>query len=233
MLSLSMQSTSAVIYSRQTTFEVDVDKTNLQRFVSISYLAWPCHNTKETLLRNCCSGDFVVVVVFQKVWRCSTVQERSKIFVFKNLPIYIIDIIYNPLPVVRVLTLSINIQSTLPSAVGLSVHFLPRKGSCVWITLLSLYSAGGEGGGVFLFCFLPFDYEDSVGRTQQIIPSLRFCCCCLYNGDQLAHTNSILKARISPRWLSELRRLCTSVLWRVACELVFPWEVPTHYGWTQ
>ena len=134
MLSLSMQSTSAVIYSRQTTFEVDVDKTNLQRFVSISYLLWPCHNTKETLLRNCCSDDLVVVavvVVFEKVWRCSTVQERSKIFVFKNLPIYMIDIIYNPLPVVRVLTLSINIQSTLPSAVGLSVRFLPRKGSCV------------------------------------------------------------------------------------------------------
>ena len=134
MLSLSMQSTSAVIYSRQTTFEVDVDKKNLQRFVSINNLAWPCHNTKETLLRNCCSDDLVVVVVavvvvFEKVWRCSTVQERSKIFVFKNLPIYMIDIFYNPLPVVRVLTLSINIQSTLPSAVGLSVHFLPRKGT--------------------------------------------------------------------------------------------------------
>lgn len=169
-----MKSTSAVIYSRQTTFEVDVDKTNLQRFVSISYLAWPCHNTKETLLRNCCSGDFVVVVVFQKVWRCSTVQERSKIFVFKNLPIYMLDIIYNPLPVVRVLTLSINIQSTLPSAVGLSVRFLPRKGSCVWITLLSLYSAGGGGGGVFLFCFFAiwlrgFCGENSTNHSQPAV----------------------------------------------------------------
>ena len=40
------------------------------------------------------------------------------------------------------------------------------------------------------------------------------------SGDQLAHTNSTLYARIGPQWFSELRRLWPSVPRRVACELV-------------
>ena len=35
------------------------------------------------------------------------------------------------------------------------------------------------------------------------------------------HTNYTLNARISPQWLSDLRRLWLSVPLRVACELVF------------
>ena len=43
----------------------------------------------------------------------------------------------------------------------------------------------------------------------------------LFNGgDQLAHTNSALLAKISPQWLSELKRLWPSVPWRTAYELV-------------
>ena len=39
------------------------------------------------------------------------------------------------------------------------------------------------------------------------------------SGDQLACTNSTLKARIRPQWLSRLRQLWMSVPWHV-CELV-------------
>ena len=41
-----------------------------------------------------------------------------------------------------------------------------------------------------------------------------------WSEDQLAQPNSTLYTRIGPQWLSELRRLWPSVLWRVACELV-------------
>ena len=40
------------------------------------------------------------------------------------------------------------------------------------------------------------------------IPCLRIF---LRNGDQLAHTNSTLYARICPQWLGELRRLWLKV----------------------
>ena len=46
------------------------------------------------------------------------------------------------------------------------------------------------------------------------------------SGDQLAHTNFTLQARISPQWLSELRRQWPNVPGQVACELVSGW-VPT------
>ena len=47
-----------------------------------------------------------------------------------------------------------------------------------------------------------------------------------WSGYKLEHTNSTLFVRISPQWLSELRRLWPSVPWQVACELV-SWLVPT------
>ena len=40
-------------------------------------------------------------------------------------------------------------------------------------------------------------------------------------GDQLARTNSNLLDRINLQWLSELRRLWTSVPWPAECELVY------------
>ena len=46
------------------------------------------------------------------------------------------------------------------------------------------------------------------------------------SGDSLSHTNSTLLGRISPQWLSELRRLWPSVPWWVACELV-SWYLST------
>ena len=52
------------------------------------------------------------------------------------------------------------------------------------------------------------------------------------SGDQLAHTCSNFQARISPWWLSELRRLWPSVTRRVARELVFPSGRFPHYAWT-
>ena len=39
-------------------------------------------------------------------------------------------------------------------------------------------------------------------RVQQCVPCLHFLVCFFFNGDQLAHTNSALYARM---WLSELR----------------------------
>ena len=39
-------------------------------------------------------------------------------------------------------------------------------------------------------------------------------------GDQLAHTNSTLRACIGPSWLSELRRLWPSVPW-IVCSLLY------------
>ena len=51
----------------------------------------------------------------------------------------------------------------------------------------------------------------------------RFPTCAFFfflTGDQLAHTNSTLYARIGPQWLSERRRLWPSVSRRVACEPV-------------
>ena len=42
-----------------------------------------------------------------------------------------------------------------------------------------------------------------------------------YNGDQLAHINSTLYARISPQWLSELRQLWPSVAWQVLFDQPF------------
>ena len=51
-------------------------------------------------------------------------------------------------------------------------------------------------------------------------------------GDYLAHTNSILLAKISPQGFSELTRLWPSVPCRVAYELVFLSSWFLHYTWT-
>ena len=61
---------------------------------------------------------------------------------------------------------------------------------------------GGRGGDDFcLFVCLGFFF---------------FC-----SGDQLVHTNFNLKADVSPHWFNELRRLWTSIFWRIASKLVF------------
>ena len=62
------------------------------------------------------------------------------------------------------------------------------------------------GGGFFL----------AVGMLGEgsSIPRLRFFfffSSSFFSGDQLAHTNSTLSARMGPQWLSELRRLWPSV----------------------
>ena len=49
-----------------------------------------------------------------------------------------------------------------------------------------------------------------VENARHFIPRLRFFFFFL-SGDKLAHTKSTLQARISPQWLSELRRLWPSV----------------------
>ena len=50
------------------------------------------------------------------------------------------------------------------------------------------------------------------------------------NGDQLARTNSTFQARISPQWLSELRRLWPNVPNKLRTSL-FPGSFP-YYVWT-
>ena len=45
------------------------------------------------------------------------------------------------------------------------------------------------------------------------------------------HTNSTFLARISPLWLTKLRRLWPSVSWQVVCELVVP-DRFSLYAWT-
>ena len=54
------------------------------------------------------------------------------------------------------------------------------------------------GGGFFLAC------EDFGRMFDNSLPGLRFF---FLSGDYLAHTKSTLSARISPQWLTELRRL--------------------------
>ena len=51
-------------------------------------------------------------------------------------------------------------------------------------------------------------------------PTCVFVCLFFLSGDQLAHTNSTLYARISPQWLSELGRLWPAVPLQVAGKLV-------------
>ena len=48
-------------------------------------------------------------------------------------------------------------------------------------------------------------------NVQPFIPRLRFFVVVVGSGNQLAHTNSTLWTRISPQWLSELRRLWPNV----------------------
>ena len=52
------------------------------------------------------------------------------------------------------------------------------------------------------------------------------CVCVCLSGDQFAHNNSTLYARIGTPWLSEQRRLRTSCMWAR-----FPDRFP-HYVWT-
>ena len=61
---------------------------------------------------------------------------------------------------------------------------------------------GGGGYGVFFFAAKTF------GEGAAFHSPPAFYC---LSGDQLAHANSTLYASIGPQWLSELRRLWSSV----------------------
>ena len=55
------------------------------------------------------------------------------------------------------------------------------------------------------------------GKIRRFFPCLSFFFLSEY---QPMHTNSILSARVSPQWLTVLRRLWPSIPWRVASNLV-------------
>ena len=67
-------------------------------------------------------------------------------------------------------------------------------------------------GGFFLVC-----KELGARLMFHSFPVLFF----ILSWDQFRHTNSTFYFMISPQWLSKLRWLRPSVLWWVACELVF------------
>ena len=73
---------------------------------------------------------------------------------------------------------------------------------------------------IFLVC------EQLGGRFNDSFPTLFF-----YSGDQLTCTYSILWARISPHWLSELIWLWMSVSLKSSVWVCFPDRLP-HYPWT-
>ena len=54
------------------------------------------------------------------------------------------------------------------------------------------------------------DFPQIVASEEKTIIIIMCVCVCVC-GDYLAHTDSTLYARISPQWLSELRRLWPSV----------------------
>ena len=79
------------------------------------------------------------------------------------------------------------------------------------------------GGGFVLAC-------EEFGRM--LYNSFNACsfCCCFLSVYYVAHTNCTLYARISPQWLSELRRLLPNVPDEL-CVSSFPDRFP-HYAWT-
>ena len=66
----------------------------------------------------------------------------------------------------------------------------------------------------------------SLARIPKSVLPLIPCLCFFFfffffwNGGQKTYTNSTLHARISPQWLTKLKRLWPNVYWQVACELV-------------
>ena len=67
---------------------------------------------------------------------------------------------------------------------------------------------GGAGGGFFFF----FNNLRGFGENVRAFTSrLRFFFFFFRSGDRLAHANFTLYARISPQWLSKLRRLWPTV----------------------
>ena len=80
-----------------------------------------------------------------------------------------------------------------------------------------------------IFSVIFFPYLPGFWKVCRFTPRLFFKT--FFSADQLPHTNFTFQARISPQWLSELRRLRPTASWRVASELVFPDTFP-HYAWT-
>ena len=75
----------------------------------------------------------------------------------------------------------------------------------------------GGGCGFFLA------WKDLGRMFGHSFPRLRFFSCLLrfcFKRYYLEHTSSTLYTRISPQWLSELRRMWPNVPWQVACQLV-------------
>ena len=78
----------------------------------------------------------------------------------------------------------------------------PHPGFCISRITHSVTCLWWLGGGGVLAC-------KDLGKVWQFILHLCFLLC----GDLLAHNNSTLWARTSPKWISELRQLWPSVPW--------------------
>ena len=82
---------------------------------------------------------------------------------------------------------------------------------------------------VLLLLFLFFPRTRGLWtKVRRIILHLRFFICLFIHinwRSARAHTFYSFRLRISPQWLSELKRLWMSVSWRAACKLLF-WRVP-------
>ena len=84
-----------------------------------------------------------------------------------------------------------------------------------WIFVLLNYEWSQSGSFFFFFLHL----QGFGGNVWRFIPHLCFFFSFFLSGDRLMHTNSTLCARISPKWLSEMRRPWPNIPWQVACEL--------------
>ena len=108
------------------------------------------------------------------------------------------------------------LQNTNNSLVTKSLHPSVTLSSCASVTKtfatwqLTRKKTAETGAGAPKICRVGwwlFPRLQWFGENVRLfIPSLRFILL-LLSGNQLAHSNSTLQARISPRWLSQLRRL--------------------------